>query len=248
MQDFQTRWLAPLALAMTLFALAGKAAADDNLYRAELVLFERIGASDDLAEQMQTRQPQETPDVTRNLWVTNTNGQVVSDLSLVPRNQLYLSSAASRLENSGGYRILMATGWTQSFPPDYKGEPMRIELGDVIDSAGDRAVEGYIDIDRVRYLHVTAHLNQWQAASTDRSGQNDATADGQGQDLSDNPYLVDGNQDAATEGNGQPGQAQPQRELLTWLHQTRRMRSKEIHYLDSPTLGLLIYFQPLDAQ
>ncbi|TBW59386.1 5'-methylthioadenosine phosphorylase [Marinobacter halodurans] len=243
MQDFQTRWLAPMALAMALFSMAGKAAADDNVYRAELVLFERLGATDDIAEQMQTRRPETPRDVTRNLWVVGPGGQVNSDLNLVSRNNLYLSSAANRLENSGRYRVLMAAGWVQSFPPDYNGQPMRIALGDVIDQAGDRAIEGYIDIDRVRYLHVTAKLNQWREASepTNTAGEEPAT-----QDLGNNPYMPGG--EAPSGPQDVAGDTHPDRELVTWLHQTRRMRSKEIHYLDSPTLGLLVYFQPLDGQ
>lgn len=248
LQDFQTRWLAPIALAMALFSIAGNAAAADK-YRAELVLFERLGATDNIAEQMQTRRPETPRDITRNLWSVGPGGQVSSDLNLVSRNNLYLSSAANRLESSGRYRVLMATGWVQSFPPDYNGEPMRISLGDVIDSAGDREVEGYIDIDRVRYLHVTAKLNQWRKAS-----QPEATSDAMdrreaapaAQDMGNNPYMPGGNDTSGPQGLSRD--AHPDRELVTWLHQTRRMRSEEIHYLDSPTLGLLVYFQPLDDQ
>lgn len=35
----------------------------------------------------------------------------------------------------------------------------------------------------------------------------------------------------------------PQRKLVTWIHENRRMRSEEIHFLDSPTIGVLIFFK-----
>ncbi|MCL1488093.1 MAG: peptidoglycan binding protein CsiV [Marinobacter sp.] len=50
-------------------------------------------------------------------------------------------------------------------------------------------------------------------------------------------------QDATSKA--QPGvQSEPQ--LLTWIRETRRMRSSEIHFLDSPTIGVLIYFAKIE--
>lgn len=31
-------------------------------------------------------------------------------------------------------------------------------------------------------------------------------------------------------------------ELITWIRENRRMRSEEVHYLDSPTIGVLVFF------
>ena len=49
---------------------------------------------------------------------------------------------------------------------------------------------------------------------------------------------------AAIEDSMQP--ARSDKELVTWIRETRRMRSEEIHFLDSPTIGVLVYFRPLD--
>lgn len=249
--DIRNRWLASLALALTVFSLSGTAAADDNLYRAELVLFERIGATQDIAEQMQTRQPGQEEPAEQRLWVTDASGRVTSDLSLVSRNNLYLSSAADRLERSGRYHVLMATGWVQSFPPDYDGEPLKIALGDTVDAAGDKAVEGYINIDRIRYLHVTAVLNQWQPTPDDAAMTEAGAAPMdavQSPEKDDNPYMAARSDDGTATDGALSAAPKPDRQLVTWLHQTRRMRSEEIHYLDSPTLGLLVYFQPIKGQ
>ncbi|BES70938.1 hypothetical protein RE428_19560 [Marinobacter nanhaiticus D15-8W] len=258
LQDFQNRWLAPLAFAAALMSASGTATAQDNLYRAELVLFERLDAASSIGEEMQTRRPEANPDVEKQLWVVGPGGQVTSDLSLIPRNNLYLNSAAARLENSGRYRVLMATGWTQSFPPDYQGEPLRIALGEMLEEAGEREVQGYIDIDRIRYLHVTAHLNHWEPAP-EKSMQDGVNQDGslepqQSEVSQDNPLAANdpymGSRSAGDEFTVTDLRTEPtsDKQLLTWLHETRRMRSEEIHYLDSPSLGLLVYFKPIADQ
>lgn len=253
LQDFQNRWLAYLAFALLL--LSGTAQAQDNLYRAELVLFERLDPSSAIAEEMQTRHPESNPEVQKQLWVVGPNGQGSSDLSLIPRRELYLNSAAARLENSGRYRVLMAAGWVQSFPPDYQGEPMRVALGDVLENSGEREVQGYIDIDRIRYLHVTAHLNHWEAASDEPQQENSLApqasgpeADSSGTDTANNPYMSSRSEGGEFGTPTPESTTTPNKQLLTWLHETRRMRSEEIHYLDSPSLGLLVYFKPIADQ
>jgi hypothetical protein len=40
----------------------------------------------------------------------------------------------------------------------------------------------------------------------------------------------------------------PRAELLTWIRENRRMRSEEVHFLDSPTLGVLIFFKKIEPE
>ena len=40
----------------------------------------------------------------------------------------------------------------------------------------------------------------------------------------------------------------PRAELLTWIRETRRMRSEEVHFLDAPTLGVLIFFKKIEPE
>lgn len=194
-------------------------AQDSNAYRAEIVLLERKIDSGSIAEQMASRHP-EVADAGKQLWVIGQDGQRRSDLELVPRSELSLNNAVQRLEQSGRYRVLASAGWYQSFPPDYKGEPLRIEVGDWLEEAGHREIEGTIRIDRVRFLHVSAKLNHWQPAT--------------GGDM----------QEDALAANAMPQQTR--KELVTWIRETRRMRSEEIHFMDSPTLGVLIFFKKLE--
>ena len=202
---FKQALTAALALAFVLVP-AGKALAQtpDDFYRAEVVIVERLADPSAIEEQM-AGMPVEPPlSGIRSLWVEDANGNRASDVRLAARNELYLNQAAARLENSGNYRVLATAGWYQTFPPNYNGSPMRVAVGKWLGGAGERAVEGHIEIDRQRYLHVKVHLNHWQ-------------------------------------------EGEEQQELITWIRETRRMRSQEIHFIDSPTIGVLVFFRKIEG-
>ncbi|MFC4258616.1 CsiV family protein [Marinobacter lacisalsi] len=238
------RLLAALAL---FFALAPPALAADT-YRAEIVILERL-ADPILNEQMGSKQP-EIQQGEKRLWVVDESGNRNSDIRTT--NNLTLNTAASRLENSGKYKVLMKTGWIQKFPPNYNGDPMRVEVGEFLERAGHRAVEGTIEINRRRYLLVNVQLNHWQ----ETGGSNTTTASSEPATREETPNGDNNEQGdsagADTQGVGtspasMPGMSEPSgKELVTWIREVRRMRSKEIHFLDSPTIGVLVYFRPLD--
>lgn len=233
-------------------------AQDSNAYRAEIVLLERKTDSGSIEEQMASRHPQVT-DTNKQLWVVGQDGQRRSDLNLVPASQLSLNNAARRLEQSGRYRVLASAGWYESFPPDYKGEPLRIEVGNWLEEAGHREIEGTIRIERLRFLHVSAELNHWQPAASeitqpqpgqaiDNQATDGATPDTSG--LGSIPRVggaMEGSdmQEDALAANMMPQQTR--KELVTWIRETRRMRSEEIHFMDSPTLGVLIFFKKIES-
>lgn len=232
---------------------AAPAEPPEDYYRAEFVILERTVDPASINERMASRIPEPpNPEITEILRAVDENGTVETTRDLVPRSELHLNTAASRLENSGKYRVLLATGWYQSFPPDFEGEPLRVAIGDWLADAGHRDVEGHITIDRQRYLHVDVHLNHWQPMPSPEEAV----------DVMDN--RLEGDQPADTgENNGvdvdnaiettvQPEQPAisgvnwPRAELLTWIRETRRMRSEEVHFLDSPTIGVLVFFKKID--
>lgn len=228
---------------------------DDNAYRAEIVILERKVDPANVVEKMASRHPEPADDVTKQLWVEDQNGQRHSDLQLVPRNELYLSSAADRLERSGRFKILAAAGWYQSYPPDYEGEKMRVAVGDWLNKSQQREIEGYIKIDRLRFLHVTVALNHWQPVSSEAASGNNSPGTPAGQ--TNSPMNRNGTATAqpatAANGVGLPANTalsapdpQQNKELLTWIRETRRMRSEEIHFLDSPTIGVLVFFKRIE--
>ncbi|MDO6440760.1 CsiV family protein [Marinobacter sp. 2_MG-2023] len=216
-------------------AMAGHAQqTPDDYYRAEFVILERIIDPDAVNERMVNQKVAAPTDTNKDLYSVTGDGNVISSLKLQPRSQLHLGSAANRLEASGRYRVLMSAGWYEAFPPNYKGQPLRVEIGDWLAQAGQREIEGHITIDRQRYLHVAVHLNHWQEASVAAS----PIAQG-------NP---DQASDSSTAANAELAiKPDIPLDLLTWIRETRRMRSEEIHFLDSPTIGVLVFFRKIEA-
>ncbi|WP_227664470.1 CsiV family protein [Marinobacter litoralis] len=242
---FSTPFLtgALLALACTFLPTTAVQAQESrkNFYRAEIVILQRLIDPNAVEEQMAGKQV-ESRDVAKRLWVEDASGRRISDLKLAGRNELHLGRAASRLENSGNYRVLAAAGWYQSFPPNYDGSPMRVAIGDWLTGAQQKAVEGHIEIDRQRYLHVGVHLNHWKdgpapAAKAPAADPANAGETPEPEDSGSIADMADTTQPAIVE----PAAA----ELVTWIKETRRMRSEEIHFIDSPTIGVLVFFRKL---
>lgn len=207
----------------------------DDYYRAEFVILEHIVDPSAVNERMVNRKVEAPVDTSKTLYRVASDGTTSSSLKLVSRNELHLGSAANRLERSGRYRVLMSAGWYEAFPPDYKGQPLRIEIGDWLEQAGQREIEGNITIDRQRYLHVSVHLNHWQEGKVAASGITQVNAD----------QTPGSSSAASTELTIKPDIPL---ELLTWIRETRRMRSEEIHFLDSPTIGVLVFFKKVEAK
>jgi hypothetical protein len=224
-----------------------------DYYRAEVVILERIVEPEAVNEQMSGRTVEPPIETEEVLWSVLQGGSTETTLNLAPRNELYLANAAQRLERSGRYRVLVSAGWYEAFPPDYEGTPLRIEAGDWIEGAGTREVEGHITINRQRYLHVGVHLNHWQPAETDLPPMAEPVpGDIPAASLEEAP--TPGTENPATVSIGDAA-VQPQAlrvetaplELLTWIRETRRMRSEEVHFLDSPTIGVLVFFKKIEA-
>ncbi|WP_372996874.1 CsiV family protein [Marinobacter sp.] len=226
----------------------------DDYYRAEIIILERIIEPEAINERMSDRTVDEATETEEILWSVGQGGTTETTLDLAPQEDLHLASAATRLERSGKYRVLVAAGWYEAFPPDYEGTPLRVEAGDWIDDASTRSVEGHITIDRQRYLHVDVHLNHWQRGDEIEQPVADIEADIAVATPSEapEPDSPDSTSGSATTGDS-PDQPLPLSvesaplELLTWIRETRRMRSEEIHFLDSPTIGVLVFFKKIEA-
>lgn len=240
-----------LALApSTLMAQSTSSGAPKDYYRAEFVILERLVDPRGIEEQMSGKQVEPTVQSDKALWVAQQDGGHLSDLKLVPRSELHLNQAAARLERSGNYRILAATGWYEAFPPDYDGEPLQVAIGDWLAEAGQHGVEGFIEVDRQRFLHVGVHLNHWminqdalQSVAIDLPLEQPAEADA---DQLTAIQTGSGSSVAShLEIERTPAVAPLQ--LVTWIRETRRMRSEEIHFIDSPTIGVLVFFKRIEA-
>lgn len=226
----------------------------DDYYRAEFVILQRLVEPASIEEQMANKVVEPSEGGGKMLWVEQESGDQMTDLDLVPRSELHLAEAANRLERSGNYRVLASAGWYEAFPPDYEGEPLKIAIGDWLTESGQRAVEGQITIDRQRYLHVNVQLNHWTVSDAPEDSPREQKPEPEVEIVPAFSDQETGNASArevsktATEDMVATYEFTPAPvKLVTWIRETRRMRSEEIHFIDSPTVGVLVFFKKIEG-
>lgn len=171
------------------------------------------------------------------------------DKDLLNADGLHLTAARDRLRRSGRYNIEFLVAWNQAFPPGHKTPPLLVQLGET--KSGYSDIEGFIQIERQRYLHVNAQLYDLDLDSfrpvhgvlgeTTATVQQDDGEKAQTLPLQPSAENVNIEDDMGVKN----AETELQPEVVSWLRETRRMRSGEVHFLDSPTMGLLVYFEPL---
>lgn len=120
--------------------------------------------------------------------------------------------------------------------------------------SGQRAVEGQITINRQRYLHVNVHLNHWAVdadaeplATVPETPAQTAPVEGSSYQDTGNSFDSEDSHSVTT-GSATAYEFSPAPlELVTWIRETRRMRSEEIHFIDSPTIGVLVFFKKIEG-
>ena len=236
-----------LLLIVLLAAGATQALASD-LYRVELLLFERKHGEPELES---ADAPPERPDHGLPLWVnTGWMPEIDGDAALnnespailktpeivaLPQNGLRLGAIASTLRNDSDYRLLALTGWHNELPPGYRTVPLVVDL--MAGEDGNHRIRGTLSLERRRYLHVDANLARMTAKKprfrVAPIPVPQASYPGVG--IIQQPLSWDFLYPTLDK----------QWVTKTWLRELRRMRSEEIHYLDAPTFGMIVYFHPL---
>ena len=171
----------------------------------------------------------------------------------LPTDKMQLLEDAKLLEQSGNYRILLHTAWRQPGMSETTALPIHIHrsfventtleqpifrqdpdmpasgLPQPLQGAGTNQVmttrsvlDGYIKIILSRYLHADFDL----VYTT-------------GLPLQETPAGSSANSDS-------PSLTTPIEPVIYRLQEIRKMRSKELHYLDHPVLGALILATPVE--
>jgi len=148
----------------------------------------------------------------------------------LPRESLLFTSERRRIEQYDGFRVLFHGGWMQPVTSKRFAKPVHIRAGQVLDN-GQYELDGYITIDKGRYLHFRPNLFHSRQLSTQEQNilqsfeQQEETATSQETSLIPELELPDF--------------------LTVQMDQGRRMRSKEVHYLDHPLMGILVLMLPM---
>jgi hypothetical protein len=187
---------------------------------------------------------------------------------LVPPEEYRLADLWASLDKSSAFRPLLHVSWVQPGVPseqarlihvrsnnaalgavstgDEELEPTLGEPGDgptlssriqVARDPSKAAVDGTLRVHRARYLHVQADLLYYRPLDGDGGTPNPSDSDTVATTISDSPDTALIEQLLAEED------ATPRLFRLTG---NRRMRSRELHYLDHPLFGMLVEAWPLE--
>jgi len=232
------------------FSLIGQAQ-ETRYYDVEIILFENLDPAARLTENWPSSVELELPETTIEIgqpWPGPIPAAYTPALSFKPLSvdEFRLNEQAAKIEESESRRILLHTGWRQPgmprdtalsvhFKQPVPGLPAGLLAigpeGEEVDTGTNTAsrwlppeageLEGLIKVTLARYLHVEA-------------------------DVVFRPQLAEQRFEVINpEITIDPAQGP----VVYRLRQTRRrMRSRELHYLDNPVIGMLVLITPYEVE
>lgn len=170
---------------------------------------------------------------------------------LLPTSSLLFNDEKQRINRYHSYRVLYHAGWLQPVKKR-NSRPIHIRAGQMLDN-GMYELEGYITVDRGRYLHFKPDLYHSRKLSNSEAGMlREFLTAGEQPALQSSEVVTDftstpnSNAIAPTSATSTSFLNIP--EFLTVnLRQGRRMRSEEVHYLDHPLMGVLVLMLPVKS-
>jgi hypothetical protein len=215
-------------------------AAQAPLYRFELILFEYTNNQYSDTETWPTEAGE--PDYSDVLtYITSNNYKAGSAINsrgytfqLQKPGQLILKKEASAIKRSSSRKLLLHTGWIQSMHPEKKARPVAIKIGKTytsLDTGRPGGTSIYSDYQNpvstpVRHkqiegsikISISRFLHVWSDLLFRRPHYNTSTNSSEYVDTQAFRY-----------------------------RDHRKMRSKELHYIDNPSFGMLIYALPVKS-
>ena len=249
-----------ITLLAGLISLPAAAEFEGSWFQVEVLIFEHTGSRPENPERWPTYPSLErrSPAVTIIDGIEQTEGSGNAEQLPIPFRPLSepewtLAKEKAALESSRNYRVLYHQSWVQPVPGRNDIVPIRIDAGDVYGSQHE--LQGYLDLYVERYLHLKTDLQLVRYAQTDNpfrliddnaiTGSTDESMPFMGLSLDQEASALGSNvfdTDIITSNNNQYYVATES----IGMKQRRRMRSTELHYIDNPELGLLIYIVPLE--
>lgn len=166
-------------------------------------------------------------------------------LPLLDISQAQLQDAANKIKNAGRHRLLSHQVWLQKLTDKENALPIAVQAGRQVD--GFYEVSGSITLYKSRYLHLESNL--WRSLFTNNPDEAanitlpfiDPSLNALAAEQEDKDHVSD--QQAESHELELPEQ-QPLVKIVSSLQHKRRMRSKEVHFLDHPLFGVIIQLTP----
>lgn len=221
------------------------------------------GTSDIITENSETNltaaELDSTPDDTieRDAPMSASGLEAFVALSEIERQ---LNEQREALEQTRGFRILFHEAWNQPVPGRDNDIPIRIDAGERFGRQSE--LQGYISLYVERYLHFSTDLHLISYEQTENPfhvvlrnptpSSDSALLSPPSQSLQ--PSTALGYSDLMAEplqSNSQITRKADQYYVSTksaQLKESRRMRSRQVHYLDNPEFGILILITPIELK
>ena len=214
---------------------------NENLYQIEYIIFEQLNTDRHVLRYEDVRYA--LPHRVEYLHLLPAEQAMApNQLKQLPLNEMDLNKPLQRLEKSHEVKVYAFGAWQQEIKKGEKLLPLQIDKD--MSAQGGQHLSGEILIRRGRYVHADVNLYLSDFISLPYSDlqtwifQTDSEKfpfDWLLLPLVDySPYL---------EKNGEFSLPQN----VTHLHQNRRIKEGEVHYLDHPALGVIIVIKQIDS-
>ncbi|BBB26076.1 CsiV family protein [Amphritea japonica] len=180
-------------------------------------------------------------------------GQQNGYFTRLPKSSLSLSAKQASLKRSSLYKVLFHEAWIQPINSRKDQYLIRINGGEVLDN-GLYELDGYISVDKGRYLHFRSDLFHSRSLSPAESTallktSTETTVTVQEPLPESADTLPDTTSELSSEsmnGNRYLNQTAIPDFLTVEMKSARRMRRAELHYLDHPLFGVLVRITPIE--
>jgi len=205
-------------------------------YDVEIIIFEDAHArylnSQTWGDSTDTSKPitdsTETNDLPENLDKLSISE--INATSFKPIKPAILNKEYKRINNSSEYEVLFYGAWRQAGLEDKKAFEINInELNNKHKTKSENTMTGNFRLVLARYLHIYNQLNYERKTNVSEF------------DMAATNPVVNGKQTEVLNDS-----IIPNNETYP-MNSHRRMRSKELHYIDHPLVGILIQINPVET-
>ena len=229
-----------LALTLTFSSYTASAA---SWYKVEVVIFSNQDS--DALQEEHWPVIEEIPSPANAIALKSSNAEG-SAYKRLGGGSLSLHGVKNRLKNSGQYKVMYHAGWMQPVYHTQKPRPIRITGGEILDN-GMYELDGHIAIGRGTYLHFRPNLFLSRRLTSDESNTLNAKRSSGDETINTEAESLITMQTTSSAANVTNTLFPSIPEILTInMDQARRMKSKELHYIDHPLMGILVEIKPVN--
>ena len=229
-----------LALTFTFSSYTTSAA---SWYKVEVVIFSNQDS--DALQEEHWPEIKEIPNPANAIALKSSSAEG-SAYKRLGGGSLSLHGVKNRLKNSGQYKVMYHAGWMQPVYHTQKPRPIRITGGEILDN-GMYELDGHIAIGRGTYLHFRPNLFLSRRLTSDESNTLNTKRSSSDQTISTEAESLITMQTTSSAVDSTNTLFPSIPEILTInMDQARRMKSKELHYIDHPLMGILVEIKPVN--